>query len=173
MDLFEKLLQTTRRNPDQTAISFRDSPGSYGRLLGAVSGVAKGLRELGIEKGDRVAILLPNVPQFIMAYYACQALGAIAVPANPMLKPDELRYIYNDAAVKAAVTIPIVADVLREVEPQVPSLQHLLLAGGEAPDFLSFDALWQQPAPVPTPPDFNPREHPAGFLYPLGTTGVP
>jgi long-chain acyl-CoA synthetase len=173
MNLFEMLLQTTQRNPDQTALIFRDKPISYGQLLGAVSGVAKGFKELGVEKGDRVAILLPNAPQFVMAYYACQALGAIAVPANPLLKPDELRYIYNDAGVKAAVTIPLLADVLRAVKPQVPSLQHMLMVGGEAPDFLPFDALWQQQAPVPTPPEFNPREHPAVFLYTSGTTGFP
>jgi len=173
MNLFEMLLQTTQRNPEQTALIFRDKPISYGQLLGAVSGVAKGFKELGVEKGDRVAILLPNVPQFVMAYYACQALGAIAVPANPLLKPDELRYIYNDAGVKLAVTIPLLADVLRAVKPQVASLQHLLMAGGEAPDFLPFDALWQQQAPVPTPPEFNPREHPAVFLYTSGTTGFP
>ncbi len=173
MNLFEMLLQTTQRNPDQNALTFRDQPISYGQLLGAISGVAKGFKELGVEKGDRVAILLPNVPQFVMAYYACQALGAIAVPANPLLKPDELRYIYNDAGVKLAVTIPPLADVLRAVKPQVASLQHLLMAGGEAADFLPFDALWQQQAPVPTPPEFNPREHPAVFLYTSGTTGFP
>ncbi|MCS6949031.1 MAG: long-chain fatty acid--CoA ligase [Armatimonadota bacterium] len=173
MNLFQMLLQSAQRDPDRTALIFRDQPISYAQLLGAVSGVAKGLQELGIEKGDRVALLLPNVPQFVMAYYGCQALGAIAVPANPLLKPDELRYIYNDAGVKAALTIPLLADVLRAVKPQVPSLQHLLIAGGEEPDFLPFDALWQQPAPVPTPPEFNPREHPAVFLYTSGTTGFP
>jgi long-chain acyl-CoA synthetase len=173
MNLFEVLLQTTQRKPDQTALIFRDQSIPYGHLLAAVSGVAKGFKELGVEKGDRVAILLPNVPQFVMAYYACQALGAIAVPANPLLKPDELRYIYNDAGVKAAVTIPPLAEVLQAVKPQVASLQHLLMAGGEAPGFLSFDAMWQQSAPVPTPPELNPREHPAVFLYTSGTTGFP
>lgn len=173
MNLFEMLLQTAERNPNQTALIFRDNPISYGQLLGAVSGVAKGFKELGIEKGDRVGIFLPNLPQFVMAYYACQALGAIAVPANPLLKPDELRYIYNDAGTKAAVTIPPFADILRAVKQQAPVLQHLLLAGGEAPDFLPFDALWQQRVPVPTPPAIDPTGHPAVFLYTSGTTGFP
>lgn len=173
MNLFEMLRRTTERNPDNVALIFRDKPITYQHLFGAVCAVAKGLRELGIEKGDRVAILLPNVPQFVMSYYGCQALGAIAVPTNPLLKPDELRYIYNDAGVKAALTIPMFADALRTVKSQVSSLQHLLIAGGEAPDFVSFDALWQLPSPIPTPPEFNPREHPAVFLYTSGTTGFP
>lgn len=173
MTLFEVLVHTAQRTPDKTALIFRDTSISYAQLLQAVSAVAKGFQSLGIERGDRVAILMPNTPQFVMAYYACQAIGAIAVPANPLLKPDELRYIYNDAGVKAAITIPMLADVIRAVKPQVASLQHLLLAGGEAADFLPFDAYWQQPAPILEPPDINPREHPAVFLYTSGTTGFP
>src|SRR5579875_2162079 len=92
MLLRELLENSAQRLPEQTALIFRDQPITYAQLSEQTRRLAAGYAALGVEAGDRVALLLPNSPAFIMGYYAAAYLGAVSVPANPMLKPPELAY---------------------------------------------------------------------------------
>ena len=76
-------------NPTKTAIIFQDQPISYGQLHGMIELVANALAARGIGHGDRVAIMLPNIPQFAAAYYAIARLGGIVVPLNLLYKADQ------------------------------------------------------------------------------------
>ena len=81
-------------------------------------GLARGLRELGVEPGERVAVYVQNVPQFVLAQLAAWKLGAIVVPVNPMLKHRELDFILNDSGAAALVTLErLYRDVATAVLP--------------------------------------------------------
>ncbi len=173
-NLFTMLQNTALSKPDHIAIYYKDTSITYGRLFQSVCGAANGYKQHSIGFGDRVAILMGNIPQFPIAYYGLQALGAVAVPGNPMLKADELTYIYNNAEVKAVVTTPQLLAVVKEVQSRVPSLEHIFVCSGDALGAINFDALCQTPnAPVPVVPELDPKTHPAVFMYTSGTTGYP
>lgn len=173
-NLFTMLQNTAHSRPDHIAIYFKDTTITYSQLFQYVCGAASAYKQYDIGLGDRVAILMGNAPQFPIAYYGLQALGAVAVPGNPMLKADELTYIYNNAEVKAVVTTPQLLAVVKETQSRVPSLKHIFVCSGDAQGSISFDPLCQMPnPPVPIVPDFDPKIHPAVFMYTSGTTGYP
>ena len=94
------LQQTAARVPERPAIFFGEQTISYAQLAVTVERVAAGLAGLGVGRGDRVALLLPNCPQFVYAYMAAARLGAMAVPMNPILAPEEVAWIVEDSGSK-------------------------------------------------------------------------
>src|SRR3954447_23955916 len=105
------LHRAARRDPDKTAVVFRDLRQTYGEIEQVVNRVANALAERGVGKGDRVALLSHNSHGFVVAYFALVKLGAIAVPINFMLRADEVAFILGHAEVSGA----IVEDDLRPV----------------------------------------------------------
>ena len=79
--------------PDKIALIFEDKTFTYKQLDELAGRVANGLRGLGIKRGDRVALFLPNIPEFVIAYLGILKIGAIAVSINVMLKTAEVSYI--------------------------------------------------------------------------------
>ncbi len=126
MQLSDIVLQGEVNYPVNVAIVFRDQSLTYTDLADGVRTFAKTLRELGIQTGDRVGILLPNCPQSVCAYYAVALIGAVVVPSNPLLKPAELEYIWGDAEVRLVVTIPALLPVAQAAQQSLPNLKHLL-----------------------------------------------
>src|SRR5687767_7187474 len=103
--LYDVLRERADAAPQSVAQIAGDARISYAKLLAQVDHLAGGLRALDIAPGDRVGLLLPNVPLFTAAYYGVGALGAVVVPANPRLTPPELAYQWGDAAVRAVLTV--------------------------------------------------------------------
>ena len=91
--------------PDATATIYFNAKRSYASLLKDVKRFSAGLRALGVKKGDRVAIDLPNCPQFIVAFYGALRIGAVVVPCNPLYTPPELRYQLADAGAETIVVL--------------------------------------------------------------------
>ena len=168
------LQSTSQTYPDHPAIYYRDDMITYGQFYNEVCSASQAFSQHGIGFGDRVSILMGNAPQFLVAYYGLQALGAVAVPSNPMLKADELSYIYNNANVKAVVTIPQLLPTVKAAQATVPGLEHIFTCRGSAEGAIDFDALLAIPCEgaVETP-QFDPATHPAVFMYTSGTTGYP
>lgn len=113
----------------KTALFFEGKEISFGQLNENVNRVANGLRKLGIVRGDRVAIMLPNIPEFVYSFFAVQKLGAVAVPFNTMYKGREIIHILNDCGAKAIIALTNFANLINEIKPDVPSLQHIILTG--------------------------------------------
>ena len=88
-------------NPDKTAIIFGDTRITFAQLGAAINQVANGLHDLGIGKGDKVALSCPNIPYFPMVYYAILKTGATVVPVNVLLKGREIAYHLKDSEAKA------------------------------------------------------------------------
>lgn len=89
--------------PDAPALQFFGRETSYGQLQEAIDRAASGLRDLGVRAGDPVAIVLPNCPQHIVAFYAVLRLGAVVVEHNPLYTPRELRKQFEDHGAKHAI----------------------------------------------------------------------
>jgi long-chain acyl-CoA synthetase len=94
---------SARDYPDAPALQFFGRETSYRHLLEAVECAAAGLRALGVGPGDPVAIVLPNCPQHIVAFYAILRLGAVAIEHNPLYTPRELRKQFEDHGAKTAI----------------------------------------------------------------------
>jgi long-chain acyl-CoA synthetase len=100
MNLAENLVRSAAEHPDKVAIKLDDLELTYGQLDAASSGVANLLRGKGVEAGDRVGIMLPNVPYFPVIYYGVLKLGAVVVPMNVLLKRREVGFYLSDPEAK-------------------------------------------------------------------------
>jgi long-chain acyl-CoA synthetase len=94
------LTTTAAKHPERIAIRLDDIAVPYAGLDAASQRVAGLLREMGVEDGDRVGIMLPNTPHFPMAYYGALRLGAVVVPMNPLLSPREVAYYLDNSGAK-------------------------------------------------------------------------
>ncbi|MCW4385603.1 long-chain-fatty-acid--CoA ligase [Salinibacterium sp. SYSU T00001] len=101
--LVEMLAATIRRHGRRPALDFFGASLTYRELGEQLERVAGGLRKLGVKKGDRVALVLPNCPQHIVAFYAILRLGAIAVEHNPLYTARELRHQFEDHGATVAI----------------------------------------------------------------------
>lgn len=120
------LTQAAAQCGDRTALIFYGKQITYLQLELAADRFARALRTLGIEPGDRVAICLPNVPQFPIAFYGSLRAGAIAVPTNPLYTAHEVEHHLKDSGAKAIITLDILYHTVHEVRQATP-LQHVIL----------------------------------------------
>jgi len=123
MNLFEAIFNTANR--DAIAILFEQQAITYGALREQTIKLASVLHALGIEKGDRVALLLHDSPEFVAAFIAICTRGAIAVPINMGLRFDEQQAILNDCTARAAFIEDSLVDLLLQAE-ELESLRDLL-----------------------------------------------
>jgi long-chain acyl-CoA synthetase len=127
--LGKMLEETVKKYRKKQALFFEGKEISFEQLNENVNRLANGLRKLGIEGGDRVAIMLPNIPEFVYSFFALQKLGAVAVPFNTMYKGREILHILNDSGARAIITLTNFAPLINELKPDVPSLEHIILTG--------------------------------------------
>ncbi|MBI5922899.1 MAG: long-chain fatty acid--CoA ligase [Betaproteobacteria bacterium] len=171
MNLASYLEQHAAAKPDSIAICFEGRSITYAQLNDSATRLADALRATGVVAGDRVAIYLPNLPEFAVVYYAAQKLGAVPVTINAILKTEEVRYLVNDSG---AVAIFATSDLTHFVPGDCAALrlrvivdQAALPAGWTAlADLIargttSFVSVERGPEDV------------AALLYSSGTTGFP
>src|SRR2546423_8846315 len=103
----ELLRRTAREHGDRPALTFYGKTLTYRDLDAAVDRFAAGLRKIGVKAGDRVSLLLPNTPHFMVAFFAVLRAGAIVVQTNPILTPRELEVLWNDAGVETVVALDL------------------------------------------------------------------
>jgi long-chain acyl-CoA synthetase len=200
------LERSAERYPDATAVSFPVAPRAkrltYRQLVAEAEQFAKALTSMGIKKGDRVGLLLPNSPQFVVAWYACQRLGAVAVGNNPLYTVRELAHQLSDAGIEVLVTLDLLYPLAAAVKDQV-GLKRIVVT--KIGDYLGFPINKLAPIkqkkeaqhegrswpPVPKDADVtwwadlmkgrypqlpalevNPKEDVAALVYTGGTTGL-
>ncbi|MDZ7370013.1 MAG: AMP-binding protein [candidate division KSB1 bacterium] len=101
--LHSQILQSAEQRPEAPALKFSDATVSYSRFVEALRRLAEALQHLGIQKGDRAALLLPNVPHFPICYYAILSIGGIVVPLNFMNDPRDLARQLDDSGAKLLI----------------------------------------------------------------------
>ena len=110
MNLAENLARTAAATPDQVAIRLDDFELTYAGLDAASALAAGWLAEHGVGPGDRVGIMLPNIPQFPILYYGALRAGAAVVPMNPLFKEREVEYYLTDSGAKVLFAWEGIAD---------------------------------------------------------------
>jgi long-chain acyl-CoA synthetase len=133
--LFKALEANAQRFPRRVALEFLGRSLTYRELWREVEAFAKGLQEAGLRPGDRVAIMLPNSPQFVIAFYGTLLAGGVGVNVNPMYTSRELRHQLKDAGVQALVILDQLLPRYQEVKAEVPV--RLLVRTG-IQDYLPF-----------------------------------
>src|SRR3989440_2761607 len=101
------LRRTAGQHGDRPPVTFYGKTLTYRALDAAVDRFAAGLRTIGVRAGDRVSLLLPNTPHFMVAFFAVLRAGAIVVQTNPILTPRELEVLWNDAGVETVVALDL------------------------------------------------------------------
>ncbi len=117
------LADSAAKHPERTAIVFGAMVGSrlmdakltYRQLDEAVNRFAAGLQKLGVQKGDRVAIMLPNCPQFVIAAYATWRIGGIVVCCNPLYVPREVEHLVKDSGAATFVVMSQLYDRVKSI----------------------------------------------------------
>ena len=189
------LERTVHTHPDKIAILFFGFSMTYQQLWAAVQQFAGALQAIGVTRGERVVLLLPNCPQFIISYFAALQLGAVIVPTNPLYSKKELAFQITDSGATTLITLdllfPQVSALLPElglqriivgkVQDYLPPLKKLLYPiiaqkGTEKvqiqdrSDIVWFQKLMKIEVPRPSVPDIDWNEL-ALLQYTGGTTG--
>ena len=112
--LYTNLEISARRYPDRPAIVYYDTPLTYAELDRAAAGIAAGLRERGIQPGDKVALLVPNVPEFTIAYFGILYAGAVVIPINVLAAAPEVAYFLEDSKARLLVAHALFEAAARE-----------------------------------------------------------
>jgi long-chain acyl-CoA synthetase len=170
MNVAESMERSAGHCPDAPALLFEGSVVSYRSLRDQVDRVAAGLRAAGVEPGDRVALFLPNIPAFAVAYQACQWMGAVSVSANVMLTTEEMRYLLEDSGARLVFTTEALWGVLEPlVEGVLGGRERVVVCEGTVPGTRSLESVGQGlPTDAPT---HRESSDPAAILYTSGTTG--
>jgi long-chain acyl-CoA synthetase len=178
LNLAVLLAESTRAYPDRTALVMGPSTLSYAALDNQARRFAGVLRELGIEPGDRVALMLPNIPHFTIAYFGALYAGAIVVPLNVLLAGPEVAYHLADSHSRVLVAWEGFLDAARAGFVEWGDSEHLVVvsSGDVKPELghkeHDFAALLAAAEPVGEIPATT-AEDTSVILYTSGTTGKP
>lgn len=196
--LWKFLEESARKYPAHTALLFFGRRLSYGELWEAVLRFANALEQLGVRKGDRVALMLPNCPQFVIAFYGALRIGAVVVGLNPLYTARELELMLNDSGSSTLILLRSLFPRYREVAGST-AVRRVIVTGIE--DYLPWPKSWLYPlkarregtwvelrpdpnlywfrrllkkySPQPARVSIDPKEDVALLLYTGGTTGLP
>ncbi len=129
------LIDAAEKYPDKIAIHFLGKDFTYKRVYEDACALASYLQDIGIARGDRVAIMLPNTPQSVIGYYGVLLAGGTVVQTNPLYMERELLYQMNDSGAKAILTLDILYPRVSKIMPQT-DLQHIIVTAIK--DYLPF-----------------------------------
>ncbi|WP_025158554.1 long-chain-fatty-acid--CoA ligase [Leifsonia aquatica] len=175
MSVASILAETAHRSPESVALIFNGAEISYGDLWEQTRRYAAALRDRGIGPGDRVALMIPNVPDFPRVYYGALALGATVVPIHALLKAEEIAYVLRDSGAALLVcAAPLLGEGAKGAAlVDIPVLS--VLVPDELAEQLPFPRLEVEAAAVEPVTTYVPRDplDTATILYTSGTTGKP
>jgi acyl-CoA synthetase (AMP-forming)/AMP-acid ligase II len=173
MNMGSIILKSTERFPEKTAIIFGEKRYTYREFNSRINRVANKLTEMGAKKGDRIAMLSSNCPQFLETYFALAKLGAWAVPLNFRLVGRELVYALNDSSSTTLFLGEEFKEVVHEIRGDLETVEHFILIEGEIEgDLLDYEQLIQSSHDAE--PDVPVDQDDIQMLcYTSGTTGFP
>jgi long-chain acyl-CoA synthetase len=182
------LEQTTSRSPNRIAIIFGGMELTFRELKDLSDRFAAALRDMGVRKGDRVAIHLPNMPQFAVAYYGTMKIGAIFTPMSPLLAPREALHQLNDAEAETLISIDLFFPGIQAVIPETKVKRIITTSIADCysaliapikplqkmavPDTIDMAPLLKQYPPLEKAVPIEVTKDLAHLAYTGGTTGV-
>jgi long-chain acyl-CoA synthetase len=171
MSLGEMLSQSAGKYAANTAFIHGERRITYRELEQAACALGNHLRAEGLGKGDKVALMLPNVPEFAIAYFGIQKIGAVAVTLNVQSTPYELKHLLGNSDAKALITQDALARRFEEIRPELPLCRTLITTNdpGEASPFAEIVARGPFAIDIPA----LAGDDPAVMIYTAGLTGKP
>jgi long-chain acyl-CoA synthetase len=188
---YDLVKESVYRFPLKTALISCDRKISYREMDEMSDRLATALADLGVQKGDRVCVMLPVSAQSIIAFHGIIKVGAISVPGNLMFKADELTYILNDSGAQVIIFLDVFYPLIQKVKVST-GLRHIIsvhladisepgswipsMMNPEKktlPDAIDFMNLINDYPPYPPAVSINPKEDVALMIYTAGTTGPP
>ncbi|MEF8874265.1 MAG: long-chain-fatty-acid--CoA ligase [Candidatus Thermoplasmatota archaeon] len=173
-------------HPDKEAVIFKGRRITYEELNEKAERLAHFLMKRGIGRDDKVAIWLPNVPEWIIAWFAIPKIGAVVVPTDPWYKGGEIEYMFNDSDTKAVITTEESGkydflDILEDKKSDLDKLETVVMIDGESEKFdsFSFDEVYEDGKDWEDNDEYLKRKEGTDpddvtfILYTSGTTGKP
>jgi long-chain acyl-CoA synthetase len=194
--LFQLLEEAAQKYPDSPCTIFKGATVTYPEMNELTDKLAAGLAGLGVKKGDRVGIFIPNTPQFVMAYFAILKVGGVVVAINPLYTAREIEHQVNDAGIELMLVMSNFYNLIKQVQPKSKIRRVVVTNIKEAlPSVLSFlftltkekkggfrvqlqdGDIWMQDLIAKYKPEDRPKvevdaDDNALFQYSGGTTGI-
>ena len=157
---------------DKPAILCGDRTVTYADLHEGVNRFGNVLKQLRVRIEERVAILLPDVPEFAFAFFGAMKMGAVAIPINTLLRPKDYEYLLNDSRARVLLVHSSLLASIAPVRDELRYLEHVLVAGDRVAGLPHLDPLMAAASPSLAAVDTS-KDEAAFWLYSSGTTGFP
>ena len=171
MSLGQMLEESCRQYGNHVSLIYDGKYLTYEALDKAVNALSNGLRDLGIRKGDKVAIMLSNCPEFVISYFAVQKIGAVVVTLNVLSTSHELRYLLVNSDTKCLITEAPLAKRYEEIRAELPLCNHIITTSGLNADSPFWHIVEKGPNTLESPEIAD--DDPAVIIYTAGLTGKP
>ena len=174
MNLSQIIEKHVNRIPNRLAVISETRKYTWKEFNLQVNKMGNALKKLGVSKGDRVALCLPNSPEYLVTYFAIAKLGAIAVPFNVMYKSAEIMYIVNNSEAKLLISLAgETINKVMEIQDTLPTLEKVVLVGdSNLNEAISYQRMLEGESEELTQVDCAPDDI-VTILYTSGTTGQP
>ena len=176
--LQEILKKTAEAYPEKTAIAYGEQEISYSQLEALSNQFANALVKLKVRKGDRIAVFLPNLPQFIIAYFGAIKVGAVVTAISPLHREREVLYQLADSSAETVVVLDSLFPIVEKVREKT-QVKHVIITGlvgknlsPSVSNALIFDQLLENSPKTAPKIKVNPNEDLAALQYTGGTTGI-
>lgn len=174
----ELVAERARRLGDRPFLRFKDREFAYGDMDRLSNCCAHGLTEMGLAKGDKVSIMLPNCPEFLHLWFGAAKIGAVEVPINTSYKGEFLRHILDQSDSRVLVVDQQYLDRIRPIQDDLKKLERIVVLGDGPPDaaaglripVVRYEAL-SEASEDPVEVDVQPWD-PQSIIYTSGTTGI-
>ncbi len=167
------ITRSAEQNPDRLAVAWGDYRATFAEEEVRITALALALKSLGIESGDRVAVLQWNCPQFLETMFACFKAGFCVVPINARLHPEEIRYHMQDCEPAAVVYGHEFGEAIASIRDAIPATPHFISLLANAPWELNFESLVRDHATTVDQAVRVEADDLAWLFYTSGTTGRP
>ena len=157
---------------EKTAILCEDRTVTYNDLHAGVNRMGNALRDLGVQREQRVAILTPDTPECVFAFFGAMKIGAVAIPINTILKLKDYEYLINDSRARVLIVHSSFLEKITEIRGRLRYVEHVLVAGEDVEGFTSLRSVLDASSPELAPEDMS-KDDSAFWLYSSGTTGFP
>ncbi len=125
--LYHFLDIAAQKYPDRPCTIFKGAKISYAEMQQTTIWLAAGLKNLGIQKGDRVGLILPNTPQFVIAYFAALRIGAVVVAINPFFKAAEIETLINRTGIETLILLSDAYPLLKDIQSRT-AIKRLIVS---------------------------------------------
>lgn len=157
---------------DKVAIHYEGETYTYGEVGQMVNRLGNALLSLGLQREERVILLLLDSPEFVASFFGCMRIGAVPIPTNTLLKAPEYRYLFNDSRARVLIAHEPLMRQIREIRAELKYLEHVIVVGEPRKGELSYRECVDKQPDALSPADTH-RDEIAFWLYSSGSTGFP